>query len=192
MAETSINETRARALQVLPTARKKVMWMNKGLIAAVLAMTFALNGCVAPPPRERVVYHESSEQGYSGRYCHRCGTVRDIDQVEIRQGNSGGGAVLGAIIGGVIGNQFGRGSGRAAATAVGVVGGAAVGNSIEENDSRARSGYAWRFRVELDDGRWATITQYENPGVHPGERVFVRGDHIEMLRGENRDNRDER
>jgi len=157
------------------------MFPNKALIAALLATTFALNGCVAPPPRQRVVYHESADQDYSGRYCHRCGTVRDIDQVELRQGNSGGGAVLGAIIGGLIGNQFGRGNGRAAATAVGVVGGAAVGNSIEENDARARSGYAWRFRVELDDGRWASVTQYDNPGVHPGDRVFVRGEHIEIM-----------
>jgi outer membrane lipoprotein SlyB len=163
------------------------MLFNKGLIALILAATFALNGCVAPPPRERVVYHESSEQGYSGRYCHRCGTVRDVAQVELRQRSSGGGAVLGAIIGGVIGNQFGRGNGRAAATAVGVVGGAAVGNSVEENNARAASGTAWRFRVELDDGRFATVTQYDNPGFHPGDRVFVRGDHLETLREGDRD-----
>jgi outer membrane lipoprotein SlyB len=149
----------------------------------LLASVVGLAACAAPPPRERVVYHEGSEGAYpSGRYCHSCGTIRSIDQVELRQGNSGGGAVLGAIIGGVIGNQFGRGSGRAAATAAGVVGGAVVGNSIEENEARAHSGYAWRFRVELDDGRWATVTQYDNPGFHPGDRVFVYRDHIEYLR----------
>jgi outer membrane lipoprotein SlyB len=165
------------------------MLSSKRIIVVMLVAMFGLSACVVPPPRQRVVYHESSEQesgssdqGYSGRYCHRCGTLRDIDQVEIRQGTSGGGALLGAIIGGVIGNQFGRGGGRAAATAVGVVGGAAIGDSVEQNDARARSGYAWRFRVELDDGRWATVTQYENPGFHPGARVFVRGDHLEPLR----------
>jgi outer membrane lipoprotein SlyB len=165
------------------------MLSSKRIIVLTLAATFGLSACVAPPPRQRVVYHESADQEYassdqdhSGRYCHRCGTVRDIDQVEIRQGSSGGGALLGAIIGGVIGNQFGHGSGRAAATAVGVVGGAAVGDSVERNDARARSGYAWRFRVELDDGRMATVTQYENPGFHPGARVYVRGDHLEPMR----------
>jgi outer membrane lipoprotein SlyB len=169
------------------------MFSSKRIIVVMLVAMFGLSACVAPPPRQRVVYHESadqdegpsdqgSDQGYSGRYCHRCGTLRDIDQVEIRQGSSGGGALLGAIIGGVIGNQFGHGSGRAAATAVGVVGGAAVGDSVERNDARAHSGYAWRFRVELDDGRWATVTQYENLGLHPGARVFVRGDHLEPLR----------
>ena len=158
--------------------------MNRGLIAVALALTLGLAGCVAPPPRERVVYHEGGQENtsYSGRYCHVCGTVRDIDQVQVRQGNSGGGAVLGAIIGGVIGNQFGRGSGRAAATAAGVVGGAVAGNAIEDNNARAASGYAWRFRVELDDGRWATVTQSSNPGFHPGDRVVVAGDHLEWKR----------
>ncbi len=165
------------------------MFSSKRIIVVMSIAAFGLSACVAPPPRHRVVYHESAsqdegsyDQSYSGRYCHTCGTLRDVDQVEIRHGTSGGGALLGAIIGGVIGNQFGHGNGRAAATAVGVVGGAAIGDSVEQNDSRARSGYAWRYRIELDDGRWATVTQYENQGLHPGARVFVRGDHLEPLR----------
>ena len=96
--------------------------MYKSHIAAIMlsAMVFGLSACVAPPPRERVVYHEGGNQS-GPRYCHTCGTVRDIDQVEIRQQSSGGGAVLGAIIGGLIGNQVGRGSGRAAASAAGSI-----------------------------------------------------------------------
>ena len=164
------------------------MFINRGLAIGAVVATLGLAGCVAPPPRQRVVYHEGApppaqyDDSYSGRYCHACGTVRTIDQVEMRQGNSGGGAVLGAIIGGVIGNQFGRGGGRAAATAAGVVGGAVVGNNVEESNARAAAGYAWRYRVELDDGRWATVTQYDNPGIHVGDRVFVRGDHLEISR----------
>jgi outer membrane lipoprotein SlyB len=166
-------------------------------------MLAGLSACVPPPPRQRVVYHESdrgygSDRGYadrrysergdedrqddSDRYCRSCGTVRDVARVEVRQGTSGGGAVLGAIIGGLIGNQFGHGSGRAAATAVGVVGGAAVGDSVEQDNARAASGNAWRFRVELDDGHLATVTQYANPGFHPGDRVVIRGDHLEFAR----------
>jgi outer membrane lipoprotein SlyB len=172
-----------------------------GLIALAAVMTAGLSACVPPPPRERVVYRETDrgysgagdrdagdrgysddDRGNSGRYCHTCGTVRDVARVEVRQGNSGGGAVLGAIIGGLIGNQFGRGSGRAAATAAGVVGGAAIGNSVEEDNARRASGNAWTFRVELDDGRWARVTQYANPGFHPGDRVVIRGDHLEYAR----------
>jgi outer membrane lipoprotein SlyB len=158
------------------------MLKNSAMVILLITATFALNGCVEPPPRERVVYHESEDQNPSSRFCHLCGTVRDIDQVELRHGNSGGGAVLGAIIGGLIGNQFGHGSGRAAATAAGVIAGSAVGNAAEEDNARRASGYAWRFRVELDDGRWATVTQSENPGFRPGARVYVQRDHLEPMR----------
>lgn len=180
------------------------MLATRGLIVLMLVAVFGLNACVAPPPRERVVYRDQGPrdqgaqgydqqpppQGYgqqpSGRYCRVCGVVRDIDQVQISQQTTGGGAILGAIIGGVIGNQFGRGGGRAAATAVGAVGGAVVGNSVGEGNARAASGYAWRFYVELDDGRQAQVTQYDNPGFHVGDRVIVRGGrgngHLEMMR----------
>ncbi len=172
----------------------KNMLRNRGLIVLMLVALFGLNACVAPPPRERVVYREPAPQGQydrqgydqpSGR-CHVCGTLRGIDRVQISQQTTGGGAILGAIIGGVIGNQFGRGGGRAAATAVGAVGGAVVGNSVEEDNARAASGYAWRFYLELDDGRQAQVTQYDNPGFHVGDRVMIRGGrrdgHLEMMR----------
>jgi outer membrane lipoprotein SlyB len=128
-----------------------------------------------------VIYHEPDESS-SSRYCHTCGTVRDVARVQIQQGTTGGGAVLGMIIGGLVGSQFGGGSGQVAATAVGAVGGAAVGNAIEQDSANHASGTAWRFRVELDDGRMATVTQYENPGFHPGNRVEIQGDHIVPLR----------
>lgn len=168
----------------------------RGIIVMMLVAVFGLSACVAPPPRERVVYRDQgyasqgqgqgyyredpryyeSQSGYNSRgMCYTCGTIRTIDRVEIRQQTTGGGAILGALIGGLVGNQFGRGGGRAAATAVGAVGGAVVGNSVEENNARAASGYAWRYFVELDDGRTATVTQYDNPGFHVGDRVVVRG-----------------
>jgi outer membrane lipoprotein SlyB len=191
---------------ILPDSKEDPSMLRKSrFITLMVVVVVGLSACVAPPPRQRVVYREtdrSYDRSYDARdreyaerdrdyadrdedadrYCRGCGTVRDVARVEIRQGNSGGGAVLGAVIGGLIGNQFGHGSGRAAATAAGVVGGAAVGNSVEENNARASSGNAWRFRVALDDGHWATVTQYDNPGFHPGDRVVIRGDHIEYAR----------
>jgi len=200
------------------------MSFNKGFFGLLLASTVGLTACVPPPPRQTVVYHESSDQGYpprsdQGYYpprndqaypppprsdqaypphtdqaypppadqgyssrCQTCGTIRDVARVEIQHGTTGGGAVLGAIIGGLVGNQFGGGSGKAAMTAAGVVGGAAVGNAVEADSAHHASGTAWRYRVQLDDGRMATVTQYDNPGYHPGNRVIIRGDHIEVLR----------
>ncbi len=165
------------------------MLRQRGLIVVLLVALFGLQACVAPAPRERVVYRDPASQNYqqpSGRYCHSCGTIRGIDQVRVDQQTTGGGAILGAIIGGVIGNQFGRGGGRAAATAIGAVGGAVAGNAIEDNNARAASGYAWRFYVKLDDGRTAQVGQYDNPGFRVGDRVLIRGGrgdgHLELMR----------
>jgi uncharacterized protein YcfJ len=55
--------------------------------------------------------------------------------VAVQQPNSGAGGVIGALAGGAIGNQFGHGGGRAAATVLGVVGGALLGNQIENNNN---------------------------------------------------------
>ncbi len=62
-----------------------------------------------------------------------CGTQQVITQAP----PSGAGAVIGAIAGGVVGNAIGHGGGRAAATALGLVGGAALGNSVEANGTPA-------------------------------------------------------
>ena len=75
-----------------------------------------------------------------------------------------------------------RGTGRDWIEAAGVVGGAVAGNAIEQNDANLRSGYAWRFSVELDDGRWARVTQYDNPGFRPGDRVIINGQHLDYMR----------
>ncbi|WP_395688085.1 glycine zipper 2TM domain-containing protein [Caenimonas koreensis] len=63
-------------------------------------------------------------------------TVQPVQQVQ--QQPSGGGALVGAIVGGLLGNQIGHGGGRAAATAVGLVGGAAIGNNIEQNNQNGQ------------------------------------------------------
>jgi outer membrane lipoprotein SlyB len=161
------------------------MFGHRGLIVLLLVALFGLQACVAPPPRERVVYRDPAPTGYNNRggdynrrsngVCTVCGTIRQIEQVRVDQPVTGGGAVLGAIIGGLIGNQFGRGGGRAVTTMAGVAGGAAVGNAIESNSARAASGYAWRFYVELDDGHEAWVGQYDNPGFRVGDRVVIRG-----------------
>ncbi len=58
-----------------------------------------------------------------------CGT----QQVAVQQPKSGAGGLMGAIAGGAIGNNLGSGFGRVASTMIGVVGGAALGDSIEGN-----------------------------------------------------------
>lgn len=51
--------------------------------------------------------------------------------VTVSNPSSGAGALMGAIAGGAIGNQIGGGSGRALATIAGVMGGAMMGDKVE-------------------------------------------------------------
>ena len=155
------------------------MLKNRGIIVVLITAVFALNGCVAPPPRERVVYHEGSDdQNYSGRYCHLCGTVRDIDQVELRQGNSGGGAVLGAIIGGLIGNQFGKGNGKTLATVGGAVAGGFAGNEVQKH---VTSKEVWVTRVKMKDGALRYFEQEKQPVWKSGEVVKVQKNTLTLI-----------
>ena len=59
--------------------------------------------------------------------------------VAVQNHTSGAGALMGAIAGGAIGNQIGGGSGRALATMAGVVGGAIMGDKIENPGSQVQN-----------------------------------------------------
>jgi outer membrane lipoprotein SlyB len=150
-------------------------------IGAVIATTLA--GCVAPPPRPTTQYYDDRGGYYDrDRDCHQCGRVTDIERVYARdRSTSGGGAVIGAIVGGLLGSTVGKGDGRTAATVAGAVAGGFAGNAVER-DSSGRTYNAYRFYVSLDDGRSAVVTQYDNPGFRPGDRVAIRNSHLVMLR----------
>ena len=59
--------------------------------------------------------------------------------VAVQSPSSGAGALMGAIAGGVLGNQIGGGSGRALATVAGVMGGAIMGDRIENSGSQLQN-----------------------------------------------------
>jgi outer membrane lipoprotein SlyB len=104
--------------------------------------------------------------------------VQNIQQVNTGGGGNGGtlGAVIGAVAGGVLGSTIGKGDGRTAATVVGAVGGGVVGNQIGKNSDGG--GYAFQISIRMDDGRYATVTQREDPQLRPGDYVEIRGDHV--------------
>lgn len=117
-------------------------------------------------------YGNSAQQCYQG-----CGYVRDIREVRLG-GNSDGaalGTVIGAVVGGLIGNQVGKGRGRTAATVAGAVGGGVAGHAIGE---RSGGGNGWQIVVQLQDGRYATVTQRNPPQVQVGDYATIRGDQV--------------
>jgi outer membrane lipoprotein SlyB len=144
----------------------------------------AAAGCVAQPPRARYGYDDSYYQRRAQYDCsHRCGVIRDVDRVYVRENSTtGGGAVLGAIIGGVLGSTIGHGDGRTAATVAGAVAGGFAGNAVERNNNDGGGREAWQFFVRLDDGRSATVTQWDNANLRPGDRVMIRDNRLMLLR----------
>lgn len=75
------------------------------------------------------------------------------------------------MIGGVLGNQVGGGSGRTAATGVGIVGGAVIGNQIEQRNQRA--GETYRVSVRMDNGSTANFDYQRIDDLRVGDRVRV-------------------
>lgn len=180
-----------RTLQML-AQRPVEMEMNyKNLVLAAGMLT--LGACVTAP------YHGSHDRGYDRGYdrnderdryadrydrraCRTCGEVDDIQRVRLREGTTGGGAVLGAIIGGVLGNTVGRGDGRKAATVAGAVAGGFAGNAIERDSGGRYGREAWLITVRLDDGRWAEVTQSHADGLRRGDRVAIENDRVVRIR----------
>lgn len=149
--------------------------MNRALIrnCFLVLASIGLAACASQPG-----YYGDRSIGYAQR-CDRCGTVRDVEQVWVRERNTGTGAVLGAIIGGAIGNQVGSGDGRKAATAAGAVAGGVVGNKVEKN--RRDVERAYRFEVRMDSGHWAQVTQRDRMGIGVGDRVVIDGRRLRPL-----------
>ncbi len=164
---------------------------NTFLKTSLAALTVVLLAACGTQPR----YQNSSAYGDSYRYdttssyrnrCDTCGTVERIERVQLRDQSSqgiGGGAVLGAIIGGVVGSNIGSGDGRTVATAAGAVAGGVIGHQVQNSNGNRRyrrDGYM--VEVSLDDGRWAQVTQLENPRLRVGNRVMIRDHQVYRVR----------
>lgn len=155
----------------------------KSMVLSGLALV-VLASCVATPQRTRY-YDDDYYQRRAAYDCSNCGVIREVERVYARErgSTSGGGAVIGAIIGGVLGSTIGKGDGRTAATVGGAVAGGFAGNAIERNQNSGYGGReAWQFTVRLDNGRWATVTQWDNNDLRPGDRVMIRDNRLMRLR----------
>lgn len=152
---------------------------GKIVLAATMTAGLALAGCVTQPYGNNG-YYQGQSRAYSGQpvRCSTCGVVQDVQQVYVQDNGRGGtlGAIIGAVAGGVLGSTIGKGDGRKAATVAGAVAGGVVGNQVGKRSDGADA--AWRIVVRLDDGRYATVTQRENPGLRRGDYAEVRNGHV--------------
>lgn len=153
--------------------------MNKRVATAALAACFALlAACTTPPPRSGGYYGGGGYDsgGYNSGRCMQCGTVEDVRVINVDKSASPLGMVIGAVAGGLLGNTVGKGSGRTAATVVGAVAGGAVGNEVGKRNSGPDT--AFQVVVRLDDGRYATVTQADDPQIRQGDYVEIRNNRV--------------
>jgi uncharacterized protein YcfJ len=84
----------------------------------------------------------------------------------VQQPNSGTGAVVGGLTGGAVANAIssGSGSGRAAATVIGLIGGALLGNSIENSGNRVQNVQQCNTQTFYENRTVGYNVQYEYAG----------------------------
>lgn len=139
-----------------------------------VAIIFAALSACSPPEAANTTGPVSTTVIES---CSSCGVVRSITSVTQQGGSSGAGAAIGAVVGGVAGNQVGGGSGNTIATAAGVIGGALLGNNIEQNRNAST---LYEIVVAMDDGGQQTITVQELQNISTGAAVNVYGNNISL------------
>ena len=100
------------------------------------------------------------------------GVVLSTKPVVIEGNRSGIGQLPGAIIGGVAGSSVGDGKGQEIFTVLGAVGGAILGQQIEEQATRAQG---LELTIQLDSGRTLSIVQEVDSvdAFREGQRVKV-------------------
>ena len=111
--------------------------------------------------------------------CSACGTIVEIDHVQVEDKHIAGGAVLGAVVGGLLGNQVGSGSGRTAATIAGAAAGGAVGHNVQKNKRAWVDGY--RMRIRMDNGSYRTIEQPAKERIYRGDRVKISNSKAKLI-----------
>lgn len=89
--------------------------------------------------------------------------------------SSGAGALLGAIAGGVMGNALGKGGGKALATGAGLIGGAVLGDHIE-NDGRQGTTRSVR-QCEQQASYENQVVAYDVVYEYAGQRYNTQMDH---------------
>ena len=96
------------------------------------------------------------------------GVVDGVDYVTRSESQQGSGH--GAIV------SYESRAGRTVATVTGTMGGPFVANEVQKRSRRPDEDY--RVGIRVDDGSYRTIVTRDDPGLRPGDRVFVAGDRI--------------
>jgi outer membrane lipoprotein SlyB len=100
------------------------------------------------------------------------GRILNTKPVVIEGNRSGAGQLPGAVVGGIAGSSMGDGKGQQIFTVLGAVGGAILGQQIEERATRVQG---LELTIQLDSGRTLSIVQEVDSvdAFREGQRVRV-------------------
>ncbi len=143
---------------------------------AAMALIAALSACAYPPGTTSTAPTSTTYPSASIQYAR----VTNVELVSTQKPSSGigAGAVVGGLVGGVLGHQIGGGTGQDIATIAGVVGGAMVGNAIQNNKVPATASQIYRVTVQQDNGVSRAFDYAEQPNVRVGDRVRVENNQL--------------
>jgi outer membrane lipoprotein SlyB len=128
---------------------------------SAMALALTLAACAAPG-------------GGPGEMEIRTGTIEQITPVQIKSNqHTGVGAVVGGLAGLGIGSLIGAGTGRDVAMVVGTIGGAVVGNKVQQHYNQPVAGQ--QIIVRTSSGVLVSVTQPANPDLRQGQRVYIEG-----------------
>lgn len=128
---------------------------------AALVFALALTACATPGNQP-------------GEVEIRSGVIEQITPVDLQHNTQPGvGAVVGGLAGLGIGSLIGGGTGRDVAMVLGTVGGAFVGNKVQQRYDKPVAGQ--QVIVRTTSGVLVSVTQPVNAGLRVGQKVFIEG-----------------
>ena len=136
------------------------MFQKISAYVSALALALTLTACATP--------------GQTGEVEIRSGVIEQITPVQIQSNHQAGvGAVVGGLAGLGIGSLIGGGTGRDVAMVVGTIGGAVVGNKVQERYNQPVAGQ--QIIVRTSNGVLVSVTQPANASLRVGQKVFIEG-----------------
>ena len=127
--------------------------------ALTLFLTLATGPAASQQPGEREI---------------RQGVIEQITETPLPTNHHRG---IGAIVGGLgglgIGSLIGGGTGRDVAMVAGALGGALFGNNVQKRYDQPVAGQ--QIIVRVTSGVLVQVTQPVDPGLRPGQRVYIEG-----------------
>ena len=104
----------------------------------------------------------------------RQGVIEQITEIPLPSNHHRGvGAIVGGLGGLGIGSLIGGGTGRDVAMVAGALGGALLGNNVQKRYDQPLPGQ--QVIVRVTSGVLVQVTQPVDPGLRPGQRVYIEG-----------------